>query len=149
MTSFLCLRFISPAIMSPKLFHLREKHADARTSRTLLLLAKVISASASKRRIPSLNFVYRFIPRSKEIIRILSSCTCLTVRDAFRQICNICLLKTHLKVNAEQSRFMNFFFFSRPNQFANEARNLYNYFSRGKRLWLCFISVGDAALNKH
>ncbi|XP_046694538.1 ras GTPase-activating protein 4 isoform X2 [Silurus meridionalis] len=41
-TSFLCLRFISPAIMSPKLFHLREKHADARTSRTLLLLAKAL-----------------------------------------------------------------------------------------------------------
>lgn len=40
-TSFLCLRFISPAIMAPKLFHLRERHADARTSRTLLLLAKV------------------------------------------------------------------------------------------------------------
>ncbi|XP_069471058.1 ras GTPase-activating protein 4-like [Ambystoma mexicanum] len=41
-TSFLCLRFFSPAIMSPKLFHLREKHADARTSRTLLLLAKAV-----------------------------------------------------------------------------------------------------------
>ncbi|XP_053941333.1 ras GTPase-activating protein 4 [Cuculus canorus] len=41
-TSFLCLRFFSPAIMTPKLFHLRETHADARTSRTLLLLAKAI-----------------------------------------------------------------------------------------------------------
>ncbi|XP_019367018.1 PREDICTED: ras GTPase-activating protein 4-like [Gavialis gangeticus] len=41
-TSFLSLRFFSPAVMSPKLFHLREKHADARTSRTLLLLAKAI-----------------------------------------------------------------------------------------------------------
>ncbi|XP_008139671.2 ras GTPase-activating protein 4B [Eptesicus fuscus] len=41
-TSFLCLRFVSPAIMAPKLFHLRERHADARTSRTLLLLAKAI-----------------------------------------------------------------------------------------------------------
>ncbi|KAM8776991.1 ras GTPase-activating protein 4B isoform 1-T1 [Rhynchonycteris naso] len=41
-TSFLCLRFFSPAIMAPKLFHLRERHADSRTSRTLLLLAKAI-----------------------------------------------------------------------------------------------------------
>ncbi|XP_068766392.1 ras GTPase-activating protein 4 isoform X2 [Struthio camelus] len=41
-TSFLCLRFFSPAIMTPKLFYLREKHADSRTSRTLLLLAKAI-----------------------------------------------------------------------------------------------------------
>ncbi|XP_055148694.1 ras GTPase-activating protein 4 isoform X3 [Symphalangus syndactylus] len=41
-TSFLCLRFFSPAIMSPKLFHLRERHADSRTSRTLLLLAKAV-----------------------------------------------------------------------------------------------------------
>ncbi|XP_042542445.1 ras GTPase-activating protein 4B [Dipodomys spectabilis] len=43
-TSFLCLRFFSPAIMSPKLFHLRERHADARTSRTLLLLAKAVQS---------------------------------------------------------------------------------------------------------
>ncbi|XP_037362776.1 ras GTPase-activating protein 4B [Talpa occidentalis] len=41
-TSFLCLRFLSPAIMAPKLFHLRERHADARSSRTLLLLAKAV-----------------------------------------------------------------------------------------------------------
>ncbi|XP_058020336.1 ras GTPase-activating protein 4-like isoform X1 [Ahaetulla prasina] len=41
-TSFLCLRFFSPAIMSPKLFHLREKHADAHISRALLLLAKAV-----------------------------------------------------------------------------------------------------------
>ncbi|XP_068021466.1 LOW QUALITY PROTEIN: ras GTPase-activating protein 4-like [Melanerpes formicivorus] len=41
-TSFLCLRFFSPAILAPKLFHLRQSHADARTSRTLLLLAKAV-----------------------------------------------------------------------------------------------------------
>ncbi|NWX38017.1 RASL2 protein, partial [Notiomystis cincta] len=41
-TSFLCLRFFSPAVMTPKLFQLRDAHADARTSRTLLLLAKAV-----------------------------------------------------------------------------------------------------------
>uniref|UniRef100_A0A674H944 Ras GTPase-activating protein 4-like n=1 Tax=Taeniopygia guttata TaxID=59729 RepID=A0A674H944_TAEGU len=41
-TSFLCLRFFSPAVMTPKLFQLRAAHADARTGRTLLLLAKAI-----------------------------------------------------------------------------------------------------------
>ncbi|XP_013376084.1 PREDICTED: ras GTPase-activating protein 4B isoform X2 [Chinchilla lanigera] len=46
-TSFLCLRFFSPAIMAPKLFHLRERHADARTSRTLLLLAKAVQNVAN------------------------------------------------------------------------------------------------------
>uniref|UniRef100_F6YXK4 RAS p21 protein activator 4 n=1 Tax=Ornithorhynchus anatinus TaxID=9258 RepID=F6YXK4_ORNAN len=46
-TSFLCLRFFSPAIMSPKLFHLRDRHADARISRTLLLLAKTIQSVAN------------------------------------------------------------------------------------------------------
>ncbi|OXB64738.1 hypothetical protein ASZ78_016265 [Callipepla squamata] len=48
-TSFLCLRFFSPAIMTPKLFHLRETHADARTSRTLLLLAKVGHGDSGER----------------------------------------------------------------------------------------------------
>ena len=51
-TSFLCLRFVSPAILAPKLFHLRERHADARTSRTLLLLAKV-RGCGSWRKMPS------------------------------------------------------------------------------------------------
>lgn len=45
-TSFLCLRFFSPAVMTPKLFQLRDAHADARTSRTLLLLAKVRQGTA-------------------------------------------------------------------------------------------------------
>nr|XP_060612994.1 ras GTPase-activating protein 4-like [Anolis sagrei ordinatus] len=43
-TSFLCLRFFSPAILAPKLFHLWPKHPDARTGRTLLLLAKAVQS---------------------------------------------------------------------------------------------------------
>ncbi|MEE6526535.1 hypothetical protein FKM82_027222, partial [Ascaphus truei] len=39
-SGFLFLRFFAPAILTPKLFHLREQHADPRTARTLLLLAK-------------------------------------------------------------------------------------------------------------
>ncbi|NWI31237.1 RASL1 protein, partial [Sula dactylatra] len=39
-SGFLFLRFFAPAILTPKLFRLREQHADPRTSRTLLLLAK-------------------------------------------------------------------------------------------------------------
>nr|XP_013813874.1 PREDICTED: rasGAP-activating-like protein 1 [Apteryx mantelli mantelli] len=39
-SGFLFLRFFAPAILTPKLFNLREQHADPRTSRTLLLLAK-------------------------------------------------------------------------------------------------------------
>ncbi|XP_048855168.1 rasGAP-activating-like protein 1 isoform X2 [Brienomyrus brachyistius] len=42
--SFLFLRFVAPAILTPKLFHLRERHADARTARTLLLLAKAVQS---------------------------------------------------------------------------------------------------------
>lgn len=57
-TSFLCLRFFSPAIMTPKLFHLRETHADARTSRTLLLLAKVGWGGAGREVVsPTLGFL--------------------------------------------------------------------------------------------
>lgn len=40
-SGFFFLRFFAPAILTPKLFQLREQHADTRTSRTLLLLAKV------------------------------------------------------------------------------------------------------------
>ncbi|NWY60617.1 RASL1 protein, partial [Chionis minor] len=39
-SGFLFLRFFAPAVLPPKLFGLRERHADPRTSRTLLLLAK-------------------------------------------------------------------------------------------------------------
>ncbi|XP_009953037.1 PREDICTED: rasGAP-activating-like protein 1, partial [Leptosomus discolor] len=43
-SGFLFLRFFAPAVLTPKLFSLREQHADPRTSRTLLLLAKVQGA---------------------------------------------------------------------------------------------------------
>ncbi|XP_042661471.1 rasGAP-activating-like protein 1 isoform X8 [Tyto alba] len=43
-SGFLFLRFFAPAVLTPKLFSLREQHADARTSRTLLLLAKALQS---------------------------------------------------------------------------------------------------------
>lgn len=43
-SGFLFLRFFAPAVLTPKLFSLREQHADPRTGRTLLLLAKVWGA---------------------------------------------------------------------------------------------------------
>uniref|UniRef100_A0A673YWV3 RAS protein activator like 1 n=1 Tax=Salmo trutta TaxID=8032 RepID=A0A673YWV3_SALTR len=43
-SGFFFLRFFAPAILTPKLFHLRDQHADTRTSRTLLLLAKAVQS---------------------------------------------------------------------------------------------------------
>ncbi|XP_024908917.1 rasGAP-activating-like protein 1 isoform X2 [Cynoglossus semilaevis] len=43
-SGFLFLRFFAPAILTPKLFQLRDQHADTRTSRTLLLLAKALQS---------------------------------------------------------------------------------------------------------
>eukprot|EP00079_Xenopus_tropicalis_P034279 XP_017948050.1 PREDICTED: rasGAP-activating-like protein 1 isoform X3 [Xenopus tropicalis] len=43
-SGFLFLRFFAPAILTPKLFHLREHHADPRTARTLLLIAKAVQS---------------------------------------------------------------------------------------------------------
>ncbi|XP_039581963.1 rasGAP-activating-like protein 1 isoform X2 [Passer montanus] len=39
-SAFLFLRFFAPAVLTPKLFGLREQHAEPCTGRTLLLLAK-------------------------------------------------------------------------------------------------------------
>ncbi|KFV11154.1 RasGAP-activating-like 1, partial [Tauraco erythrolophus] len=39
-SGFLFLRFFAPAVLTPKLFGLRDQHANPRTGRTLLLLAK-------------------------------------------------------------------------------------------------------------
>ncbi|NXP42760.1 RASL2 protein, partial [Leiothrix lutea] len=39
-SGFLFLRFFAPAVLTPKLFGLREQHAEPGTGRTLLLLAK-------------------------------------------------------------------------------------------------------------
>ncbi|XP_029960061.1 rasGAP-activating-like protein 1 isoform X2 [Salarias fasciatus] len=43
-SGFFFLRFFAPAILTPKLFQLRDQHADTRTSRTLLLLAKSLQS---------------------------------------------------------------------------------------------------------
>ncbi|XP_061459322.1 rasGAP-activating-like protein 1 isoform X5 [Rhineura floridana] len=43
-SGFLFLRFFAPAILTPKLFNLRDLHADTQTSRTLLLLAKAVQS---------------------------------------------------------------------------------------------------------
>ncbi|KAH0625437.1 hypothetical protein JD844_014954 [Phrynosoma platyrhinos] len=43
-SGFLFLRFFAPAILTPKLFNLRDQHADTQTSRTLLLLAKAVQS---------------------------------------------------------------------------------------------------------
>ncbi|KAM6166390.1 rasGAP-activating-like protein 1 [Erethizon dorsatum] len=43
-SGFLFLRFFAPAILTPKLFDLRDQHADPQTSRSLLLLAKAMQS---------------------------------------------------------------------------------------------------------
>nr|XP_054502013.1 rasGAP-activating-like protein 1 [Agelaius phoeniceus] len=43
-SGFLFLRFFAPAVLTPKLFGLREQHAEPGTGRTLLLLAKALQS---------------------------------------------------------------------------------------------------------
>nr|XP_023415256.1 rasGAP-activating-like protein 1 isoform X1 [Loxodonta africana]XP_023415257.1 rasGAP-activating-like protein 1 isoform X1 [Loxodonta africana] len=43
-SGFLFLRFFAPAILTPKLFDLRDQHADPQTSRSLVLLAKAVQS---------------------------------------------------------------------------------------------------------
>ncbi|XP_041878767.1 rasGAP-activating-like protein 1 [Corvus kubaryi] len=43
-SGFLFLRFFAPAVLTPKLFRLREQHAEPRVGRTLLLLAKALQS---------------------------------------------------------------------------------------------------------
>ncbi|XP_028003064.1 rasGAP-activating-like protein 1 [Eptesicus fuscus] len=43
-SGFLFLRFFAPAILTPKLFDLRDQHADPQTGRSLLLLAKAVQS---------------------------------------------------------------------------------------------------------
>ncbi|XP_045632360.1 rasGAP-activating-like protein 1 isoform X2 [Ursus americanus] len=43
-SGFLFLRFFAPAVLTPKLFDLRDQHADPQTSRSLLLLAKAVQS---------------------------------------------------------------------------------------------------------
>uniref|UniRef100_A0A8C9R1C3 RAS protein activator like 1 n=1 Tax=Scleropages formosus TaxID=113540 RepID=A0A8C9R1C3_SCLFO len=43
-SGFFFLRFFAPAVLTPKLFHLRDQHADTQTGRTLLLLAKAVQS---------------------------------------------------------------------------------------------------------
>lgn len=46
-SGFLFLRFLAPAVLSPKLFGIRDELADARTARTLTLLAKSLQIAGN------------------------------------------------------------------------------------------------------
>ena len=58
-SGFLFLRFFVPAILSPKLFALREEHPDQRTERTLKLLAKVCLSLYWLRSVSLFTFLYK------------------------------------------------------------------------------------------